>query len=317
MGVTVALHRGAKILLPPVAEGVQLTWERRGTAGKLTCSLLGGAAEEGDGISLEVDGEPMFFGFVFAQSDDGGGAVKLTAYDQIRYLKNKDTIAAEGLKASDMLRKIGNDFQLNLGEIEDTGYIFETIVEENTALLDMVQNALDDTLRQTGRLFVLYDDCGKLTLKNITSMRTNLLICEETAENYNLTTSIDENTYTKIKLSYDNEDSGKRELFIAQSGENINKWGVLQYFEEIQSSEGAAEKANALLKLYGDKSCGLRVKGAAGDCRVRGGSAVFVQMKVGNEEISQYFVVNKVVHCFDGGGNHQMDLDLIGGDFFD
>ena len=37
----------------------------------------------------------------------------------------------------------------------------------------MVQNALDETLRQTKQLFILYDDCGSLTLKNINSLKTD------------------------------------------------------------------------------------------------------------------------------------------------
>ena len=59
----------------------------------------------------------------------------MTAYDQLRYLKNKDTITEEGLKASDLLKRIATDFRLNLGTVEDTGYTFETIVEENQPCL--------------------------------------------------------------------------------------------------------------------------------------------------------------------------------------
>ena len=54
------------------------------------------------------------------------------AYDQLRYLKNKDTITEEGLKASDLLKRLAADFRLNLGSVEDTGYTLETIVEEDS-----------------------------------------------------------------------------------------------------------------------------------------------------------------------------------------
>ena len=50
----------------------------------------------------------------------------------MRYLKNKDTITEEGLKASDLLKRLAADFRLNLGSVEDTGYTLETIVEEDT-----------------------------------------------------------------------------------------------------------------------------------------------------------------------------------------
>ena len=85
----------------------------------------------------------------------------------------------EGLKASDLLKRIATDFRLNLGTVEDTGYTLETIVEENQTLFDMIQSALDETLMNTKQLYVLYDDAGKLTLKNINTMKLNLLIDEE------------------------------------------------------------------------------------------------------------------------------------------
>lgn len=77
----------------------------------------------------------------------------------------------------------------------------ETIVEENQTLFDMIQNALDETLMNTKQLYVLYDDAGKLTLKNINTMKLNLLIDEETGENFSYESSIDEQTYNKIKLA--------------------------------------------------------------------------------------------------------------------
>ena len=55
----------------------------------------------------------------------------------------------------------------------------------------------------------------------------------------------------------------------------MNQWGVLQYFEALHAT-GAAAKANALLKLYDQKTRKLTVKNAFGDVRVRAGCAVVV-----------------------------------------
>ena len=91
---------------------------------------------------------------------------------------------------------------------------------------DTIQTALDLTLINKKKLYVLYDDFGKLTLKNIEDMRLDILVDNETAENYNYTTTIDSDTYNKIKLAYDNDDTGTREVYIAQDTGNINEWGV-------------------------------------------------------------------------------------------
>ena len=39
---------------------------------------------------------------------------------------------------------------------------------------------------------------------------------------FNYTSSIDEETYNQVKLTYDNEKTGRREIYIAKHGANIN-----------------------------------------------------------------------------------------------
>lgn len=317
MAVELFIQHNSTIQFPVVEEGARLTLERKGTPGKLEFTVVKGPGlnfAEGDPVKLTVNGTAMFYGFVFKKKRDKGGTIDVVAYDQLRYLKNKDTITEEGLKASDLLKRIATDFRLNLGTVEDTGYTLETIVEENQTLFYMIQSALDETLMNTKQLYVLYDDAGKLTLKNINTMKLNLLIDEETGENFSYESSIDEQTYNKIKLAYNDEKTGKRELFIAQDGAKMNQWGVLQYFEEVQTKTGASAKADALLKLYDQKTRKLTIQNAFGDVRVRAGSAVVVALNLGDIVTNNYMVVNKVTHTF-RGDEHMMELDLIGGEF--
>ena len=317
MAVELFIQHNSTIQFPVVKEGARLTLERKGTPGKLEFTVVKGPGlnfAEGDPVKLTVNGTAMFYGFVLKKKRDKGGTIDVVAYDQLRYLKNKDTITEEGLKASDLLKRIATDFRLNLGTVEDTGYTLETIVEENQTLFDMIQSALDETLMNTKQLYVLYDDAGKLTLKNINTMKLNLLIDEETGENFSYESSIDEQTYNKIKLAYNDEKTGKRELFIAQDGAKMNQWGVLQYFEEVQTKTGASAKADALLKLYDQKTRKLTIQNAFGDVRVRAGSAVVVALNLGDIVTNNYMVVNKVTHTFKGD-EHMMALDLIGGEF--
>lgn len=317
MAVELLIQNGSKIYYPVVKEGAKLTWERKGTPGRLDFTVVKDGIinfQEGNPVKLIVDGIPMFYGFVFTKKRDKGNTIDVTAFDQLRYLKNKDTITEEGLKASDLLKRLATDFRLNLGTVEDTGYTMETVVEENQTLFDMIQNALDETLLNTKQLYVLYDDVGKLTLKNINSMKVGLLIDAETGENFSYESSIDVQTYNKIKLAFNNEKTGKRELYVVQDGDKMNQWGVLQYFEQIQTATGAAAKAEALLKLYDQKTRKLTIKNAFGDVRVRAGTAVMVSLNLGDIIANQFMVVEKVTHTF-SGSKHMMELNLIGGEF--
>lgn len=317
MKLELLIQNGSTIYYPVVEGKIKLTWERKNTPGKLEFTVVKDGAinfQEGNPVKLTVDVTPMFYGFVFKKRRDNGPTISVTAYDQLRYLKNKDTITAEGLKASDLLKRIATDFRLNLGVVEDTGFTIEIVDEQNQTLFDMMQNALSETLLNTKQLFVLYDDCGKLTLKNINAMRVPILIDPETAENFDYASSIDDQTYNKIKLIYNNEKTGKRELYVAQDGDKMNLWGVLQYFEELQGAAGAAAKAGALLKLYDQKTRNLTVKNAFGDVRVRGGCAIMVSLNLGDMIANQFLAVDKVIHTFEKG-SHFMDLTLIGGEF--
>ena len=141
-----------------------------------------------------------------------------------------------------------------------------------------------------------------------------LLIDEETGENFEYSSSIDSDVYNKIKLSYDNEDTGKRDIYIAQDGTHMNEWGVLQYFDTLSKGENGQAKADALLKLYNKKSRNLKITNAIGDTRVRAGSLVVVSLALGDVNLKNFMLVEKVRHTFKLD-QHVMDLTLRGGEF--
>lgn len=313
---------GTKAYIPAVSEGIEWSTERRSSPGKLTFRGVKDqelSFREGAAVRMKVDGKPVFFGFVFTKRRDKDQLIEVTAYDQLRYLSNKDTIVYEGRTASQLVRMIASGFSLNAGVLEDTGFVIASRIEENTSLFDMIENALDLTLQNSKEMFVLYDDFGKLTLKNIASMRVGepgayLMIDEETGENFEYTSSIDSSTYNKIKLTYDNEDTGKREVYIAQDSAHMNQWGVLQYFDTLQKGENGQAKADALLKLYNSKTRNLKIVHALGDTRVRAGSMVVVNLALGDINIKNFMLVESAVHTFNQD-EHFMDLTLRGGDF--
>ncbi len=320
--VELLIANGNKVYQPAVEEGIQWTTQRFGAPGKLTFKVLKDdiiSFQEGSAVRLTVDGQKVFFGWVFKKSRNRDQIISVTAYDQMRYLQNKDTKTYEGKKASEFIQMLAADYTLNLGSIADTGYVIASRVEENTSLFDMIGNALDLTLTNTGNMFILYDDFGSLTLKGLDEMRVGsngryLMIDEETGQNFDYTSSIDDDTYNRIKLTYDNDETGIREVYVAQSGENINKWGILQYFDTLQKGENGQAKADALLKLYNQKTRKLVVKEAFGDCRVRAGSMIVVNLGLGDINVKNFMLVEKCVHTFKES-EHWMDLTLRGGEF--
>lgn len=313
---------GTQVYLPAVQEGIEWSTERKNTPGKLTFKVLKDDIldfSEGSPVRVKVDGDNVFFGFVFKQQRSKENIITVTAYDQLRYLKNKDTYVYENKTASKFIQMVAEDYILNVGTLDETGYAIESRIEENTSLFEMIANALDLTLTNTGQMFVLYDDFGKLTLKNLSSMYVGvpgayLMIDEETGENFEYTSSIDDSTYNKIKLTYDNKETGKRDVYIAQDSSNINKWGILQYFDTLQKGENGQVKADALLKLYNKKTRNLKLTNVFGDNRVRAGSMVVVNLDLGDVKVKNWMLVEKCKHTYKES-EHWMDLTLRGGEF--
>ena len=99
---------GTMVYLPAVEEGIEWTTQRRGSPGKLTFNMVYDTAikiSEGAAVRLKVDGKPVFFGFIFSQKRDKNQIITVTAYDQLRYLKNKDTYVYENKTASQFIQR--------------------------------------------------------------------------------------------------------------------------------------------------------------------------------------------------------------------
>ncbi len=319
MKADLIIQNGGNIYYPIVEEGITIDWSRKGSPGKLKFSCIRDdilTIQEGNAVRLSIDGTPVFYGFIFTVGHSGKtpNVLDVTVYDQLRYFKNKDTYVYANKKASDVVRMLADDFRLNVGTLEDTRYIIASRTEDNTTLFDIVQNALDETLQAKTQLYVLYDDVGKLTLKNIENMKLNLVLDADTIGDYSYSSTIDKQTYNQIKISFENKDAGKREIFIAKDSTNINNWGLLQYTDSVELSASGAAKANALLKLYNSKTRTLSVTDALGDIRVRAGSSVIVKLDLGDIKIQSYLVAEQVTHKFKQN-QHLMDLKLRGGTF--
>lgn len=140
------------------------------------------------------------------------------------------------------------------------------------------------------------------------------MVDEETGQNFDYTSSIDDGTYNKVKLTYDNEDTGCRDVYIAQDSANMNRWGILQHFDTLSKGENGQAKADALLSLYNKKTRNLKITGAIGDNRVRAGSMVIVNLALGDVNIKNFMLVENAKHTY-RENEHWMDLTLRGGEF--
>lgn len=317
MNYELIIYHENKAYIPSVLDGVKWETERKGVHGKLSFTMVIDNKiifTEGDKVTFKLDDKNIFLGFIFKLKNSKDNTIDVTAYDQLRYLKNKDTYLIENQTANEVIEMLANDFQLKCGNLENTKFKIEYKIEDNQTLFDIIQNALDLTLYNTGNLYIFYDDFGKLTLKGLSSMKLNVMIDEDATEDYDYNTSIDDNVYNQVKLAYANKDEKVREIYIEKDSNNIKQWGLLQYFENVTEKSNAINKAQNLLKLYNQKAKTLSLKNVCGHPDIRAGSLIMVSLTIRNEKINNYMLVEKCNHTFDEN-HHTMDLALIGGNF--
>lgn len=315
--VEIFIEHNGTVYIPITQEGITWSTDRMGSPGVLNFKVVKDSVidfTEGDAVLMKVDGNNVFYGFVFKKKRNKDNIIEVTAYDQLRYLKNKDSFVYENLTVGEVIEMIAKDYNLQTGVLDDTGYKIVSRTEKEATLFDIIQTAIDMTLQNKSELYVMYDDAGKITLKNLSNMRSNLLIDVETAEDFDYESSIDSNTYNKVVLKYKNEESGVKDVYIAKDTNHINQWGVLQHYETLQKGENGQVKADALLSFYNSKTRTLSIKNALGDISIRAGSLIPVVLNLGDVEIQNYMLVEKCKHEFKDN-QHTMTLNLRGGEF--
>ena len=319
--LTIATEKGA--IAPNILEGASWDTERKGVPGKFTFKCLFDGFnqfEEGDVVIVKYKGENLFKGYVFTISRDRDKILSVTAYDQLRYLKNKDIYRYENKKASELIKMIADDFKLQVGELEDTKFVIPKRLEDNVSLFDIILTALNLTLQNTKRLYVLYDNFGKITLKDVENLKlgAEIFIDENISENFSYSSTIDK-TYNKVKIVRENRKKGLREIFFAPNSEKeikkhtYGKWGILQYYDKADEKENPQLKADSLLKLYNRKFKTLSIKNVFGNVKIRAGVSIVVKLDLGDIKLSNYMLVESVKHTFNNE-EHFMDLKLRGAD---
>lgn len=475
--ILLTIQHGNVIFSPPIKDNIVVEWERTGTPGKLTFTTVKVGEMnfyEGDAVTLQYDDKKIFMGYVFTKKRNKDQHIEVTCYDQIRYLKNKYTYVFENKRADQIIKAMCKDYNLTVGTFDNTSYKIPAIAEENKSALDISLSVLEETLLNTGNQFTLYDDFGKLTLKNSANMISNTLVMSSTAEDFEYKSSIDDETYNSIVLYYkpksetssnsantaqaskviqvaaaeigtsesgnnnnkygkeyglNNQpwccifvwwvfkhagvsdlfygggktaycptlmnwfknkgrfyksdpkpgdvvffdwngngspdhvgivesanknsvttiegnasnrvkrlkrtsgilgygrpsykttssttnnttttNSNKIQVFTASDSDKIKQWGTLRYYEEIDKPAIGKSKAKQLLKLYARKTRELKITAAFGDPTVRGGTLIPVKLDIGEMQISNYMLVEKVTHTFNND-HHTMDLTLGG-----
>lgn len=255
--------------------------------------------QNGSIVTFKYNDTGIFYGYVFKHGRNSKGEISVTAYDQLRYCKAKDSIIIKNNTIADLVKKMCLYFELKTGNLSDTSYILATSAQDDKTWLDIIYDGIKDTLANKGEWYSLRDEFGKISLRKITELKLNLVLGDESlCYDYSFEKSIEDSFYNQIKLVSDNESSGKRDLYIARDENSIDKFGMLQYFEVLDKNlnpSQARSKADMFLKLYNKEVESLNLE-CLGDTRVRAGSSFYGRIE--DAELDKRLIVQSVTHKF-------------------
>ena len=291
---------------------------REGSPSKLTMSVVNDgyvSIANGNSVNVMVDGKTFWYGYIFKTREDREPLIECIAYDQLRYLKNKDTYQYESMTYSDLLKKIISDQGLVAGDIEDTGYAIAGRIEEDKEYYDMLEVAHQYTVAYTGEIYILFDKAGKICLRNMKSLKVGSTVIDvDITQNMEYESNIDENTYNRVKIDLIDEELNIVRPIIAEDPGNIARWGLLQYYAQTTEKDSVEEKAQILLDVLNKEMRKLKLVDVFGDTEVRGGHMVPVAIRLRDMAVNGYMVVDHVTHKFREGW-HTMDMKLLNKDF--
>lgn len=303
----------------------ELQLNRFDSPGKFTFSgeeSSGIALPEGTSIQFTLDGVTLFQGFVFSVSRDRYGLTNYTAYDQLRYLKAKQAYTFTNLNLEQIITQVCGDFGLTVGDLAPTGYVFPSLIKEDDTCLDILFATLSETIYRTGKIFNLFDDAGKIVLKEAKDMMQAVVLGDRSmVTDYTYKRDIDTATYNRVKLVRPNKETGKTDVYMYEDSDTQKKWGLLQYYEKVDENLNEAQieqLCQAYLKYYNKVTQSLSIE-AVGIPGIRPGMMLPVMVgAVDSLRVNRILLVEKVSHRIDSGA-HTMTLDVknfeqLGGD---
>jgi len=269
----------------------------------------------GDFIRFRVDGVNVFFGRVFTKNRKSHNTMNVKAYDLLKFLKNKHTYALPSMTSTQIFRRICTDFELPFRVIDNSVHNLPAQIHDNETLFSIMNDAFDQTIIATSHWFYLRDNFGTLEHVNINSQQTDLVIGDSSmAIDYDFQGSIAEDTFNRVRLTRENQQTMRREVFIVQHGGNISTWGLLQFSDSVDENLNMAQidaRASLILTAKNRPTRTLTIT-ALGDLRVRAGNGVVLILEeLRNEGFSarQRAIVCNCSHRW-SNSQHLMDIEL-------
>lgn len=298
-----------------ICEQVKLTFELEGNAGSMETSYVEDSninLEEGDVVCLKVDGDELFYGWIFKKTVSAYDSVKIKAYDIKRYLAYKDVDVTGNETLDQLFERVCKMMKIDYKVVNKSNYTIPSKIHDGETYNNILQYAIDQTFIGTGKRFCIRANGKVLELIDCEQHKTNLVVGDESLlTDFQFQTDI-ENTYTafKVQREVDSEENKnltdtqkvlQRKTLVAQNQENIKKWGVLQFYEKKDSKWTDAQLMQHLQLLqtaYGRKKRALKIESLGHKDLIPGNMITLLISDLKEEQVAQgtYALITSATH---------------------
>ena len=312
-----------------VCEQIKINWELEGNAGTMETSYVEDSnldLVEGDIVSLKVNGEYLFYGWVFKKTKSAFDSVKLKVYDIKRYLAYKDVDVTGNETIDELFVRVCTMMKVEHKVVHKSSFTIPSKIHDGETYNNILQYAIDQTFIGTGERFCVRANGPVLELVCCDKQLTDLVLGDRSlVSDFEYNTDI-ENTYTafKIQREVDSEEQKKmsasqkiiqRITLVDEDKENVKKWGVLQWYEKKDSKWTDAQLAQHLQLLksaYGKQTKTLKLDCTVGDKDCIPGNMVTVLLSdLEKEKVAQgtYVLIKSASHTI-SHNDWSMNLDV-------
>lgn len=310
---------GAKYDVTQLVESIMWMTDIEGQPGSISFQIQSNNTHRfvnGEYVTFYINKKKLFKGRVTSMQATNNSGWQITAKDNMRYLDNEDTLLFPSNTLSDRFVKICKTQGIKHKVLHNSSYKCSKVIKDSHTYYAMLEDAIKETKRGTGKRFAIWDNFGTLELFDVSKKRTTYVVSEKhNVLSVNYQKNID-NMKNSIKVLREDSDGKKREVKSAQDKASIKRWGKMQRVETASNAKmNAAQlqnKANSLLKQENKEETSLTIE-IVGNANLRAGNSVvlqldqiFIKSGIKNNKIG---LITSCTQKF-SAGNHTTTLEI-------
>lgn len=317
-----SIDTGKTYDISSLVSDIQYTTVLGGQPGKLVFTLQKDPngilnIQNGSLVQFIRGGKGVFYGYVFTMGTDATDIYKITCYDQLRYLKNEETILTKDMTVEEVFEKLCVLHQIrNYRVITPTKFTCPSYLHDKKSLYQILEHQIQQADIANGKQYFIRDNFGTLEFNEIGNCKTDVVLGKKALlMSYQFEISIDKDSYNQIKIIKDNKEAKKREVYQVFDSTTQKRWGFLQKLvkaEENQNSAQIEQLANNLLKLHNRETRSLKLTslGVQGLYAGSGFSLNLPKLKTSNNDQYLNMWILSATHNF-RKNFHTMDLEVF------